>query len=32
VQCTMQNDAFAVKFDPPHTAICAGILRIEADG
>jgi hypothetical protein len=27
-----QDDAFAVKLDAPHAAICAGIMRIEADG
>ena len=32
VQGTTQNDAFAMKFDLPHTAIRAGIVRIEADG
>src|SRR6266699_2374869 len=26
-----QYDAFAVKFDLPHAAVCAGIVRIEAD-
>ena len=29
---TAQHDAFAVKFDVPHAAVCAGIMRIEADG
>jgi hypothetical protein len=29
---TMQYDAFAVKFDSPHAAVRAGILRLEADG
>ena len=28
---TAQHDAFAVKFDLPHAAIGAGILRIEAE-
>jgi hypothetical protein len=32
VDGTAQNDAFAVKFDLPHAAICAGVVRIEADG
>ena len=32
VEGTTQNDAFAVKFDLPHAAICAGVVRIEADG
>ena len=27
-----QDDAFAVKFDAPHAAVRAGIVRIEADG
>jgi hypothetical protein len=29
---TAQNDAFAMKFDTPHAAIRAGIVRVEADG
>src|SRR5258708_13452470 len=28
---TTQHDAFAVKFDMPHTAIGAGVVRVEAD-
>ncbi len=32
VHGTVQHDAFAVKFDSPHAAVCAGVLRIEADG
>ena len=31
VDGTAQHDAFAVKFDLPHAAVCAGIVRIEAD-
>ena len=29
---TAQHDAFAMKFDLPHAAVGAGVLRIEADG
>src|SRR5580692_10186062 len=29
---TAQDDAFAMKFDIPHAAIRAGIVRVEADG
>jgi hypothetical protein len=29
---TVQHDAFAVKFDSAHAAVCADVLRIEADG
>jgi hypothetical protein len=29
---TAQDDAFAVKFDVPHTAIGAGVVGVEADG
>src|SRR5258705_3267412 len=29
---TMQYDAFAMKFDSPHAAVRAGVLRMEADG
>ena len=29
---TAQDDAFAVKFDVPHAAIRAGVVRVEADG
>jgi hypothetical protein len=29
---TTQNDAFAMKFDLAHAAVCAGVVRIEADG
>ena len=32
VDGTAQHDAFAMKFDLPHAAIGADILRIEADG
>src|SRR5258707_6737927 len=32
VDGTAQDDAFAVKLDLPHATVCAGILRIEADG
>ena len=32
VQGTAQNDAFAMKFDLPHAAVRAGIVRVEADG
>src|SRR5229473_3474941 len=28
---TAQHDAFAVKFDLPHAAVCAAVVRIEAD-
>jgi hypothetical protein len=28
---TVQHDTFAVKFDSPHAAVCAGILRMEAE-
>jgi hypothetical protein len=28
---TVQHDAFAVKFDPPHAAVRAGIVRLEAE-
>ena len=31
VDGTTQDDAFAVEFDLPHAAICAGVVRIEAD-
>jgi hypothetical protein len=27
-----QNDAFAMQFDVPHTAVRTGVLRVEADG
>ena len=27
---TAQHDAFAMKFDFPHAAVCAGILRIRS--
>jgi len=29
---TVQNDAFAVKFDSPHTTVRTGVMRLEADG
>ena len=29
---TVQNDAFAVKFDSPHTTVRTGVVRLEADG
>src|SRR6195256_7041316 len=29
---TAQHDAFAVQFDLAHAAVCAAVLRIEADG
>src|SRR6266403_2213192 len=32
VDGTAQNDAFAVKFDSAHAAVCAGVVRVEADG
>src|ERR1700732_4038058 len=32
VEATTQHDAFAVKFDFPHAAVGAGVVRIEADG
>src|SRR5580693_2456039 len=32
VDGTMQNDAFAVKFYPPHAAVRAGVVRVEAEG
>src|SRR3984893_9728597 len=32
VEGTTHNDAFAVKFDAAHAAVCAGVVRIEADG
>src|SRR5471032_753817 len=32
VDGTMQHDAFAMKFYPAHAAICADVMRIEADG
>ena len=32
VDGTAQHDAFAMKFDLPHAAVGAGIVRIEADG
>ena len=32
VEGTAQDDAFAMKFDLPHAAVCAGVVRIEADG
>ena len=32
VDGTAQHDAFAVKFDLPHAAVGAGVVRIEADG
>jgi hypothetical protein len=32
MQGTAQHDAFAMKFDLPHAAIGADIVRIEADG
>ncbi len=32
VEGTTQHDAFAVKFDVPHAAVRAQVLRIEADG
>ena len=28
---TVQHDAFAMKFDPAHAAVCAGIVRMEAE-
>ena len=28
---TVQHDAFAMKFDLPHAAVCAGIVRMEAE-
>src|SRR3954471_9359726 len=28
---TVQDDAFAVKFDPPHAAVGAGIMCVEAE-
>src|ERR1700692_3285345 len=28
---TVQHDTFAVKFDSPHAAVCANILRIKAE-
>jgi hypothetical protein len=28
---TVQHDAFAVKFDSPHAAVCAGVLRMEGE-
>jgi hypothetical protein len=32
VDGAMQNDAFAVKFNSAHAAVCARIMRIETDG
>ena len=32
VQGTAQNDTLAMKFDLPHAAIRADVVRIEADG
>jgi hypothetical protein len=32
VERSAQDDAFSVKLDAPHATICAGIMRIEADG
>ena len=32
VDGTVQHDALAMKFDPPHTAVRARIMRLEADG
>jgi hypothetical protein len=32
VDGTTQHDAFAVKFDLPHAAICGSVVRVEADG
>ena len=29
---TAQHDAFAVKFDVPHAAVGAAVVRVEADG
>src|SRR5258707_5844411 len=31
VDGTAQHDAFAVKFDLPHAAVCAAVVRIKAD-
>ena len=31
VDGTAQHDAFAVKFDLPHAAVGAGVLRVEAE-
>src|SRR6185295_14169527 len=28
---TVQHDAFAMEFYPPHAAVCAGIVRMEAE-
>jgi hypothetical protein len=28
---TVQHDTLAMKFDPPHAAVCAGIVRMEAE-
>ena len=28
---TVQHDAFAMKFDLPHAAVCAGVVRMEAE-
>jgi len=32
VEGTTQHDTFAMKFDLPHAAVGAGIVRVEADG
>ena len=32
VQGTAQHDAFAMKFDVPHAAVGAAVVRVEADG
>src|SRR2546426_5398276 len=28
---TVQHDAFAMEFDPPHAAVCAGVVRMKAE-
>src|SRR6266478_2391565 len=31
-ECHAEKIAYAVKFDSAHAAVCAGVVRIEADG